>query len=409
MRTTLSLPGTVIALSMLLPTLAQAELSALSNDALSEVHGQAYFSVDRQFHPATGNNTSYTRINLGMDIEIQTNVETFEFGRYERTGEKAGSSDLLIKDFSLGYIYNDQYFRNNPDFPRQRKADGSEYRNGDIVPATITDPYLEFAYDESSKDIVGMRVGFGKAKGVMGGQIEALTGNINIDIIDNGAGMKAADSNGGFGDQLLVLLTPLLEGGSPLSTRAQLVDGNKTLSNGSPNPAYGSLDPIRSEYIGVADGQQFVLSDASFFTRWALKNLIGWTASSEIIVPGCSLIWCPGGDIMLVNQDCKVIGVNTCFDLGNYNSLPLGQIEKQGSKRFITGPSDGIFLSFQTKDLEWLKDVRKQNPSAADFMKATQGAFFNVPNGSTQVNLEQAIGGIPHQRTEYIDRGVGLF
>ncbi|MDX5300194.1 MAG: hypothetical protein LPK85_14725, partial [Gammaproteobacteria bacterium] len=156
-------------------------------------------------------------------------------------------------------------------------------------------------------------------------------------------------------------------------------------------------------------GDTFTLEGASAFTRWSLKNLIGWSASSEIIVPDCSFFWCPGGDIIIVNQDCKVLGVTTCFDLGMYNSFPLGDIQRSGSRSYITGPTDGLFLSFQTKDLDWLKDVRKNNPNPADFLKATQGAFFNVPNGTTQVNLEQALGGIDRYRTEYIDRGRGLF
>jgi len=72
-------------------------------------------------------------------------------------------------------------------------------------------------------------------------------------------------------------------------------------------------------------------------------------------------------------------------------------------------PTDGAFISFQTKDLDWLEDVRKTNPSAEDFIRATSGAFFNIPNGATEVNLNEALFGTERYRSEYIDRGRGLF
>jgi len=68
-----------------------------------------------------------------------------------------------------------------------------------------------------------------------------------------------------------------------------------------------------------------------------------------------------------------------------------------------------MFLSFQTKDLEWLSDVRKANPTSEDFIKATSGAFFNIPNGAVTVNMTEALQGVEGMRREYIDRGVGLF
>jgi len=36
-----------------------------------------------------------------------------ELGRYEREGEKSGTSDVLIEDFALGYINNRAYFDRN--------------------------------------------------------------------------------------------------------------------------------------------------------------------------------------------------------------------------------------------------------------------------------------------------------
>jgi hypothetical protein len=105
-----------------------------------------------------------------------------------------------------------------------------------------------------------------------------------------------------------------------------------------------------------------------------------------------------------------MMGVPSCFPLTNFQSLPVGKIQKSGNgNRTLNGMAAGMFLSFETKNLQWLKDVKKTNPTAADFMTATKGAFFNIPNGVLEVDLNQALKGIPRVRTEYINRGVGLF
>jgi len=391
---------------LLMPLLASgvnAELRPISDQQMSEVTGQAFVSVDRQYHPDANDNTAYTRVNLGMDIDIQTNVDVLEMGRYERDGEQPGTSDVYIEDFALGYINNQAYFDANPKAPKQRKPDGSIYAEDEIVPFSIQNPFLEFAFDEETEEVVGFRLGFGESMGVLSGKIETLTGNVNVDIIDRGEGLSQANSSGNLFDQLIVLLTPLLEGGSPLSTKAELVYG----AEGDPN--IGELDPIRAEYIGIPNGERFILEGASGFTRWSVKNLIGWGSSSRIEVPDCSFFSCSGGDIYVYAQDCLVLGIDSCFDLDIYNSFPVGEVGEVNGERRITGPADGAFISFQTKDLDWLKDVKKTDFTPEDFIRATSGAFFNIPNGATEVNLNEALYGTQRYRTEYIDRGKGLF
>lgn len=386
-----------------LPVFAVAGLQPISDEQMSEVTGQAFLSVDRQYHPDPDNTTSYTRVNLGMEIEIQTNVDVLELGRYEREGEKAGSSDVLIRDFALGYINNQAYYQRNPKAARQYRPDGSSYNENEIVPFMIDNPFFEFAFDEATNEVVGVRLGFGDAMGVLSGKIETLTGNVNVDIIDRGEGLRDASSSGNFFDQLIVLLTPLLEGGSPLATKAQLVYGDDN------DPRVGELDPIRAEYIGIPNGEKFVLENAGSFTRWSVKNLIGWGSSSEIEVPNCSFFSCGSGDIYVYADGCRVLGIDACFDLDIYNSFPIGQVEEVNGERRLTGPADGAFISYQTKDLDWLKDVKKSDLTVEDFIRATSGAFFNIPNGATEVNLNEALNGTDRYRTEYIDRGRGLF
>ncbi|HAC27037.1 MAG TPA: hypothetical protein DCF82_04340, partial [Marinobacter hydrocarbonoclasticus] len=125
--------------------------------------------------------------------------------------------------------------------------------------------------------------------------------------------------------------------------------------------------------------------------------------------PDCSFFSCGAGDIYVYAQDCMVLGIDSCFDLDIYNSFPIGQVEEVNGERRITGPADGAFISFQTKDLDWLKEVKKTDITVEDFIRATSGAFFNIPNGATEVNLNEALYGTDRYRTEYIDRGRGLF
>ena len=389
------------ALTALASTGVYADLEPISDSAMSDVTGQAFVSVDRTYHPDESQNTAYTRVNLGMDIDIQTNVDVLELGRYEREGEREGSSDLLIEDFALGYINNQAYYDDNPAAARQYKPDGTPYAEGEIVPFHISNPFFEFAFDEDTNEVVGVRLGFGESMGMLSGTIKSLTGNINVDIIDTGQGLENAESNGNLFDQLVGFLTPVLAGASPLMTKARLLEGPDSPNAGEP-------DPIRAQYIGVPNGEEFVLEGVSGGVA-SIISLISGTLSSELYTRGnCSLFGeC---DVVVVAQNCEVLGIEACFPLEQYNSFPVGEVETFGEDdRRITGPQEGMFLSFQTKDLDWVEDVRNSAPGSDDFIRATSGAFFNIPNGAVELNLNEALNGIQRQRTEYIDRGRGLF
>ncbi|WP_338140903.1 hypothetical protein [Marinobacter suaedae] len=104
-----------------------------------------------------------------------------------------------------------------------------------------------------------------------------------------------------------------------------------------------------------------------------------------------------------------ILGIDACFDLDIYNSFPIGEVGEVDGERRITGATDGTFISFQTKDLDWLKDVSNTDITPEDFIRTTAGAFFNIPNGATEVNLNEALYGSQRYRTEYIDRGHGMF
>ena len=258
--------------SLSLSGMVQAELQPINDSQMSDITGQAYMSIDQNFHPDSTKNVSYTRINYGLDIETQMNADTTVLGEYARAGE-TNTADVDISNLSLGHIYDSNYYANNPSMPRPVKDNGASYHDGEIVPFKITDPYLEFAKDETTQDIIGMRIGFGGAEGILSGSIKSLTGNVNVQITDHGTGLKNASSaTGNFLDKTVLLLAPLLTASSPISAHAELVKGT-TGADGKFVAGSGQLDGIRADHVGMADGSKFTINNVNGLTTTALKTL----------------------------------------------------------------------------------------------------------------------------------------
>ena len=130
---------------------------------LSQTTGQAFINVDRLQTARNSSNEliDTTKITLGLDIKTSVNADLLDLGNYERNG--SAGSDIRINDFALGRIDSD----------------------GKIVPFEISDPFIELAFDTDAtgkENLIGLRLGFGGAKGALSGNIESLTGKINIDI-----------------------------------------------------------------------------------------------------------------------------------------------------------------------------------------------------------------------------------
>lgn len=376
-----------------------ADLQPLDDMELSDTVGQAFLSIDNTNHPVKSN-IEYTRINFGMDIETKLNAETLELGRYAREGETE-DADILIEDFGLGYIHNDKFFRDNSFIPRM---DGS-YAEGEIVPFRITDPYVEFAFDESTNEIIGVRLGFGDAMGMMTGSIKSMTGNVNVAIKDTAKGIREAHkfktSQPDYQlqpiDDLLSLLTPYLVGGSPIEAPAELANTS------------GEADPVRATHVGMLNGSNFVVKDVNKLIAGPVQLLKPFL-SSNLEVQGCSGFFDFSCDLHIESMGCEMLGIDTCFPLTNFKNLPIGKLS--GDRKSIVAPASGMFLSFQSEDgVSWSTTRNSTDAtSAADFIDATMGAFFNVPNGVLEVNLSQVYKPpVPAARQEYINRGVGLF
>ena len=407
-----------------------AELKPMADEELSNVTGQAYISIDQQNHPEQAN-ISYTKINLGMKVETMMVSDKWELGTYHRwenhptdpslngtachtcngteEGLESQGSDILAENFALGHIKSDDYNNRYKSVPMVAKGFDSRgrpitYRDGEIVPFEINDPFFEFAFDEETNEVVGMRLGFGDTKGILSGSILSMTGAVEVDIRDDVDGLSAArqQQDGNILEEALTLLTPLLVADGELSAQVVLVD------------EAGELDPVRSQYIGMENGTEFEIAGADFLAAGVVPllsdaNLIGSDSRSvKVSNSGCGLFGLFACyNIYIQSDDCIMLGIPTCFPLTNFQSMPVGKVEEINGRQYITDTASGLFMSFQTKDLDWSTGSGKA--AMESFVRASAGAFINIPTGAVKVNLHEVYEGIQGERREFIDRGVGLF
>ena len=177
-----------------------AEMRPIADEELSEYVGQAAvaFDVDQ-----IGTN-SYTRVTLGMEADLQMNINNVELGNYSRAGETL-AADFSATNLAFGSISTNA---------AQTQLDGQTYAVNEIVPFELNDPFFEIVQD-SSDELTGFRLGFGEARGQLSGDFTSVSGNIGVDITDF------------FGDDY----------------RSSLLDQN------------GNADNTRSQYFGVAGSE----------------------------------------------------------------------------------------------------------------------------------------------------------
>jgi hypothetical protein len=310
---------------------ARAELRALSDSQLSDVTGQAFINLAADANAGI----NYTRLNVGATVQTQLNMNKLQLGLYNRSGEAANTADIAINNFALGTVNN---------------------KTGQINPFTIVDPYVEFAYNGNS--LVGLRIGFNQAKGVLSGDIQTLTGNVPVHI----KGSADAVYNNASGLQQTVLFLGGIYRSSTLEADANLVDGS------------GNSDPVRGTMAGIKNGD-------------------GLTCTS-----GCVPLISDAALAIVRSQGCAILGITTCFNLRQFQSLPVGDLSQAG----MAGAAKGFFISLQSQDVQW-RDL-----DTGAMVTALKGAFMNMPkyrdasgNLVSPINIDfnQAFGGIPRQDT----------
>jgi len=208
-----------------------SELKPMTEEELELTDGQAFIGLDQY----SQDGLDFTRINMGVDIEIVMNADEVVFGEYDRAGETQ-TADIRFNNYAMGYIDQD----------------------GMVRPFEMKDPFFEFAYDRANgtDDFVGFRFGFGEAMGMMSMDAKSLTGNIDVVI------------EGDFTEPTFGITFQA-------SGASELVD------------AQGNKDPIRAEMIGISNGKFFNI-DNPLFIDWLPESVVN-PRTIELEINNCDL------------------------------------------------------------------------------------------------------------------------
>ncbi|MCY1281547.1 hypothetical protein D9M68_352670 [compost metagenome] len=328
------------ALCGLLTLSAQARMQALEDHELSDITGQAFINLTTD---SNAQGITFSRVNFGLDVNTQLNINKLELGNYVRNGEVV-PADISINNFALGTV----------------NADDT------INPFLIRNPYLELAYKNNR--VVGVRIGFGEAQGFLSGDINSFTGNLAIDIFGKGNYLGPKISCEWY-DVLCGTAKALVTGAwsnSEFRAQAELVCG-PAMANCNP----GDPDPLRALYAGLKDGTTLSMPDSGAVANF----LVG----------------------IFKSNNCDLLGVTTCFKLSDYKTLPVGKFDTNTNQ--FTDTAKGVFISMQTENVNW-----RDPQNAANFITALAGAFMNMPrnadgSGAVTLSFEQALQGAIRQDT----------
>ncbi|WAJ36580.1 hypothetical protein OU800_18480 [Pseudomonas sp. GOM7] len=318
--------------AMLLGT-AEAAMEPLDDSELAEISGQALINLDA----LTYNGFEYTRINFGTDIDMLLNVDELRLGNYPRSGANTVSNqpaDIWIDNFALGRVDN----ANSP--------------NASVVPFQVRDPYLELAFKTNAsgvREVVGVRLGFGRARGDLSGDIHSLTGVMQG--FATGAASTAREyymKQNNLNNATCVFdancLALTVAGDAEIYAQVELLKAGTgdTTINGQPIN--------RATQIGVPNGE-------SFHTDNALL---------ETLLPALSRN----------NGDCTASGMPACFPLLNYKSIFVGD---RTQADLNLGGAQGIFFALQNQNVPW-QDLAS---STGNFIETQKGAFANFAKTGT--------------------------
>lgn len=147
----------LLSLSVLLMGAAsvRAQGVPIDDEGLSQITGQAMFSLSN----TSADGFDFSRITLNADVKLAATLGGLRLGEYTRTLRNGTGADIDIGTLQFGNAAT-----------RSTVA--------------ITDPYVEFVYrnvgNVATREVVGMRLGFGSIKGDISLQANAVSGALLI-------------------------------------------------------------------------------------------------------------------------------------------------------------------------------------------------------------------------------------
>ncbi|MGC4059482.1 MAG: hypothetical protein QM749_00940 [Aquabacterium sp.] len=152
--------------------MARAQGVPIDDETLADVWGQALFTLDN----TSVNGYDFSRITINADIQLNANLGGIKLGQYTYNGNTG--ADIDISRLSFGSL------------------DGSATSRGTV---SITNPYIEFVYkgsDEATREVVGMRLGFGGISGDVGLVMNSVSGSLLINAGSRGSIDSGNDTTG---------------------------------------------------------------------------------------------------------------------------------------------------------------------------------------------------------------------
>ena len=364
MRTIITTTAAILTLSF--ATQASA-MQALGDSELGNVTGQAFITVDTSsYSDGTYGNFEFSKINLGVDIEIQANADSVKLGTFERSFGSEGTAPLIDVSFASNGDRNWNYQLdengavkvNDSDLQLDNlglgRIDDAFGDNPVVVPFNIHNPYIELAYavDGSGvRRIAGVRIGAEAAYGDLSADLISLTGTFEGKVIgtaDVAYQNACVDTNTGSWFDCLALA---IAGGTLMESELNLLNG----ADGEPIPA-DSDGQIRAMYIkraswaGIKNGDYFTTTDPDN----GLRGII---------------------ELLAVADNCVASGVTTCFPISIYDSIYIGVNDADSSDdNFTDNGARGLFVSLQSEVVPW-EDF--SGISGATRVWTERGAYLN--------------------------------
>jgi len=334
----------LLSCSTLLAHTHVSALEAISDRELSDITGQAFITVDTSsYSDPTYGDFEFSKINLGVDIEIQANADSVKLGTFERQFGSEGTAPLINESYdsngnrSVEYQLdeNGNVMVNDSDLHLENLALGrvDDYLSDNpvIVPFNIHNPYIELAYavdGNGVRRIAGVRLGAESGYGNLSADLISLTGTFEGKLLGTaGVAYQAACVDGNSGNWFQCL-TLFVAQGSLIESELNLLDG-ATGEKIPPQSDDGALYIKRAQWAGVSNGDFFTTTDPSD----PLKEII---------------------EILARADDCSANGVITCYNIGIYDSIYFGVEDADSSDdNFEDNGARGLFVSLQSEVVPW--------------------------------------------------------
>lgn len=355
----------VLSSAILLVNAHVCALEGISDRELSEIAGQAFITVDTSsYSDPTYGNFEFSKINLGVDIEIQANVDSVKLGTFERAYGSEGTAPLIdvVYDGDERIVtYRDANNDgivdvNDSDIHLENLAlgrvDDFKSDNPVIVPFRIHNPYIELAYavgSDNVRRIAGVRIGAESGYGNLSADLISLTGTFDGKVIGNISDAQEYACPGSATPVQCIALAAAVGLGDPIiESQLGLLDG----ATGEPIPPAsddGALYIKRAQWAGIKNGD--------YFTTTVDEDLRG-------------LI-----EFLAVSDECSALGVQTCFNIGIYDSIYIGvDDENSADDNFDDNGARGVFVSLQSEVVPW-EDL--SGLPDATRVYAEHGAYLN--------------------------------